>query len=1010
MKRKVFLFLAAAAMIAASCLREEMPQPQEEGVYFTFEAAREALSEPSAPAPQSSASKTVLLEGNKVEWVKNDLVGVYNGINGIDGSAVSAVDSDGATFKAEVAAGQWIKSWQFAAKDAGAKSVFTILNSNFDATKDDYLLLYPRSWNYFGKMGGETKMIRFWLGKTQKATLDTFDPAAGFAIAKTTSLETTPENPIVFKNVMSLLKFTVPAELAGEITKITVWGKNSEHLGGELICDYSGDEPVMLPFKKVYSESSKGYTDVSIEDTKGMASGYYYLAVCPGEVKGFVVQVTSKSGRIYRRETTNTITLKSGVIYDMGEIEAETYGNKGITELPYVFSLDEKSKDTPTYLRKSVGSYTQTGKYRDLFLYDDAVGAVLQARQIGESGQVQGYAYWSNTYGAYNMPAKSMVSKEIAGEGYEESCFKLTVPLKMTLPESFNVTIGFAMWSGAVKNWKLQYSNDDKTWYDAGSFKVYECGEKYHRCNVTVTPQITFGDMLYLKWLPVGTETWNSASAWGVNVRLWGAVVITDLAPKQTTPAPAGAIFFEGFDEMTGGVDYIMNGQENAQIKLGGISDYYGKLIGSNGDGRWPNNKKPEQWHGLTCAVVAMRPGYAQIGHIQAHCPMAIWGYLCNNASVNIIGSITTPKLAEGNLKVSFKAMMFRNPLIGRSGLTLLDTYVADKIVVNVLGSGTFADGTTSKKIADVPYTAFQEYELEVKGATADTQIQFTSPTDEVLCVDPKNGTSIPVTRWFIDDICVMKDGADTDVARTIQVANPDLKIFLPKPSKANGKLVILVPGGGYSGMNLAGDREGDGWASYYNERGFASATLRYTLPNGNCLLPVNDLKNAIKYIRDHAEELGVSEIGVHGFSAGGHLASTGATHFTGELRPDFQIMFYPVITLKNATHNGSRNKFLGSNPSRYMLDLYSNELQVTPQTPKAFVMYYVPDTVVPQATNGAAYVEALKANNVPVKTLIYETCYPDSDTQTGHGWWERDTRIDGKHVKEHLADWLKTL
>ena len=88
-------------------------------------------------------------------------------------------------------------------------------------------------------------------------------------------------------------------------------------------------------------------------------------------------------------------------------------------------------------------------------------------------------------------------------------------------------------------------------------------------------------------------------------------------------------------------------------------------------------------------------------------------------------------------------------------------------------------------------------------------------------------------------------------------------------------------------------------------------------------------------------------------------------THFTGELRPDFQILFYPVITLRNATHNGSRNQFLGSNPSQYMLDLYSNELQVTKDTPKAFIMYYVPDIVVPQATNGAAYVEALRANNV---------------------------------------------
>ena len=1013
MKRTGFLFLMCAAISAISCLKEETPQAQDQGMYFTFEAAREALNTPGSqntPEVQQVASKTVLVDNNKVEWVKSDKIGVYNGIDCVDGNTVSLADSDGATFKAEATAGQWKKSWEFAAQTSGAKSVFKASKTEFDASGDDYLLIYPRIWNYLGYNENGTKRIRFWMGDYQKAVQGTFDPSVGYAVAKTSSLTSTPENPIVFKNVLALLKFTVPAELAGQVTQITIWGKSSEHLAGEVICDYSGDEPVTSPFKKVYAESNKGKTAVGLKDENGMAPGYYYLAVCPGDLSGLVVSVTTKSGRNYRREKAVAFTLKSGVIYDMGEIEAETYGNQGITELPYVFSLDEKTSNTPTYLRKNDGSYNTSGKYHDLFLYDDAVGAVLQARQIGEKSQVQAAAYWSNSYGAYNMPAKSMVSKEIAGEGYEESCFKLTVPLKITLPESFNVTTGFAMWEGAVKNWKLQYSNDNKAWYDAGSFSVYGCGEAYYRCNVTVTPKITFGDMLYLKWLPVGKDTWNGKSAWGVNVRLWGAVVITDLTPKQATPAPAGAVFFEGFDEMTGGVDYIMNGQENAQIKLGGISDYYGKLIGSNGDGRWPNNKNPEQWHGLTCAVVAMRPGYAQIGHIQWHCPMKGWSYLCDNKDVNIIGSITTPKLAEGNLKVSFKAMMFRNPVIGRSGLSLIDPYVADKIVVNVLGGGTFADGTTSKKIAEVPYTAFKEYELEVIGATTETQIQFTSPSDEVLCVNSTKGTSIPVTRWFIDDICVMKDGADTDVARTIQVANPDLKIALPKKSASNGKLVIMVPGGGYSGMNLVGDREGDGWASYYNERGIACATLRYTLPAGNCLLPVNDLKNAIKYIREHAAELGVAEIGVHGFSAGGHLASTGATHFTGELRPDFQILFYPVITMRNATHNGSRNQFLGSNPSQYLLDLYSNELQVTKDTPKAFVMYYVPDTVVPQATNGAAYVEALKAKNVPVTTLIYDTLYPDNDTQSGHGWWERDTRIDGKHVKEHLSDWLQTL
>ena len=974
MKRTGFLFLMFAAVSAISCLKEEMPQTEDQGQYFTFEASREALV----------CTKTVLVDNNNVEWVKGDQLRVFNGV----GNDVGAVGTDGQIFFDE----KWVDGWQFQGQNAGKSCLFKASSENFDATQNKYLLLYPYNSTYYGNV--ELSRLRFWLPENQKAVEGSFDPAYGYAVAKATSLETTPESQIVFKNVMALLKFTIPAELAGEITQIAVWGKNSDHVAGEIICDYSGDEPVTAPYRKYYTDKDKGKTATGINDANGMAPGYYYLVICPGEYsKGLVVSVTTKSGRNYRREKTTGFTLNSGVIYDMGKIEAETYNvkGKGITELPYAFSFDEMASNTCTYLRQSVGTYNTSGKYRDLFLYDDAVGATFQGRQIGTSAQVQGSAFWSNDRGAYNMPTKSMVSKEFAGDDYPEGAYyKLTIPVSMTLPKSFGLTFGLRLVNGSMHNWKVQYSNDDKTWYDGAAFVSKNAA--YSRYSVTLTPTITFSDMLYLKIVPTGTAlVGNTGSPFGADTRFWGGIVITDMSEQQTTPAPAGAVFFEAFDKMVGGVDYLLGGQPNGTAKLGGLADAWSKAIGS---GSWTApSATPTAWNNLTCSVVAVRPGYAQIGHTKTQQGMD-WGSVDN-----VIGSIKTPKLAAGNLTVSFKAMMFRCPLIGRERVQyLIDKVTADKIIVNVIGGGTFEDETTSKTISGVSYSAFNTYTLAVKNATADTQVEFTSPA------------SVPSTRWFIDDICVMKDGADTDVARTIQVANPNLKIALPKKSASNGKLVIMVPGGGYSGMNLVGDREGEGWASYYNERGFACATLRYTLPNGNCLLPVNDLKNAIKYIRDYAEELGVSEIGVHGFSAGGHLASTGATHFTGELRPDFQILFYPVITMRNATHDGSRSKFLGTNPSQYMLDLYSNELQVTEDTPKAFIMYYVPDTVVPQATNGAAYVEALKAKNVPVKTLIYDTCYPDSDTQNGHGWWERDTRIDGKHVKEHLSDWLETL
>ena len=147
----------------------------------------------------------------------------------------------------------------------------------------------------------------------------------------------------------------------------------------------------------------------------------------------------------------------------------------------------------------------------------------------------------------------------------------------------------------------------------------------------------------------------------------------------------------------------------------------------------------PEVWNGLTCSTVAIRPGYAQIGRTATN-----QGYSWNTYN-NVIGKMVTPKLAAGNLTLSFKAMMYRCSLIGRADTAPVDNVTADKIVVNVIGGGTFEDGTTSKTISGVPYSAFQTQTLTIKNATADTQIEFTSPSD------------VPSTRWFIDDICVSK-------------------------------------------------------------------------------------------------------------------------------------------------------------------------------------------------------------------------------------------------------------
>lgn len=134
-----------------------------------------------------------------------------------------------------------------------------------------------------------------------------------------------------------------------------------------------------------------------------------------------------------------------------------------------------------------------------------------------------------------------------------------------------------------------------------------------------------------------------------------------------------------------------------------------------------------------------------------------------------------------------------------------------------------------------------------------------------------------------------------------------ELTVYLPDEKKATGRAVVCCPGGGYS--HLAMDHEGHQWATFFNNQGIALIVLKYRMPHGNRLVPISDAEEAIKTVRRHAVEwhIDLNDIGIMGFSAGGHLASTIATHSKGEAAPNFQILFYPVITMDlGFTHKGS--------------------------------------------------------------------------------------------------------
>jgi acetyl esterase/lipase len=208
-----------------------------------------------------------------------------------------------------------------------------------------------------------------------------------------------------------------------------------------------------------------------------------------------------------------------------------------------------------------------------------------------------------------------------------------------------------------------------------------------------------------------------------------------------------------------------------------------------------------------------------------------------------------------------------------------------------------------------------------------------------------------------------------------------DGEITLYKAASPNGAAMVICPGGGYGGLVMGA--EGSGIAQWLNQHGITGVVLKYRLPKGRAMVPLLDAQRAIRMTRLHSKEWGVDpkKIGIIGFSAGGHLASTAGTHFDlGEAksadpieqtscRPDFMILVYPVISMGELGHAGSRKNLLGAEQTPELVDKFSNEKQVTAETPPAFLAHAVDDKVVPVA-HSQLFTEALKARKVPAKLL----------------------------------------
>ena len=247
--------------------------------------------------------------------------------------------------------------------------------------------------------------------------------------------------------------------------------------------------------------------------------------------------------------------------------------------------------------------------------------------------------------------------------------------------------------------------------------------------------------------------------------------------------------------------------------------------------------------------------------------------------------------------------------------------------------------------------------------------------------------------------------GSGTGTARSfILDLTPDgaaqMVVFLPQ--QPSGRAVVCCPGGGYA--KLSSDHEGTAWAEFFNDRGIAYAVVNYRLPHGDRTLPVADVEQAMRTMRDSAAVWRVHphDIGIMGFSAGGHLASTVATHAPYALRPDFQILFYPVITMGRGTHRGSMVELLGDGrEDEDLVRLYSNETQVRRHlTPPAVIFLSNDDTGVPPVYNGVAYYTAMRNAGNDCSLHVYPT--------GGHGYGFRDSFPFHDQMLSDLSAWLE--
>ncbi|SEA63609.1 hypothetical protein SAMN05444145_1054 [Alistipes timonensis JC136] len=402
----------------------------------------------------------------------------------------------------------------------------------------------------------------------------------------------------------------------------------------------------------------------------------------------------------------------------------------GIT-LPYVLSIMTRTATNGDGKYVYYSGSNSTGSIDGVSVTAmDGTGANITAK-LSSSGGNLGFRYWTESSGHHNLPMKSW-------QELDQNYALLTFPLNETIDGPFRFSFGWSASGSAPANWYLRYSNDNVTWYtpaptDGPHFvipqgKTVGGGKNFFYWTIDIAPQIPLErrGTLYIRISPYdGTRVDRSGAAIGNGgeIRLHSCAVV-EKVPVFNTEKPAGAVYFEPFDNLTTGLDY-RHGD-----KLAAMLNFCGSDISV-----WDAAVK----NGLSGTHVRQRPGYAQIGFVETQT-------VAHGSYTNNTGALMTPAFgASGTLTLSFDAMAYKNASVfSSSGAKDLKGDLKS-VVVEVIGGGTI-DGAAKKVVSGLTYTEFNRFSLTIDGATASTAVRFTS--------EPASGE---FSRWFIDNICVTK-------------------------------------------------------------------------------------------------------------------------------------------------------------------------------------------------------------------------------------------------------------